>query len=68
MRSATDLLSPTAAGALLGVSARQVRRLAGAGDLVGTRVGRDWVFRRADVVRFDTGARRKPGQKRGAPT
>ncbi|MGW3542046.1 helix-turn-helix domain-containing protein [Nocardia niigatensis] len=49
-QSDSDLVSAPEASALLGCSARHVRRLAA--DLGGRRIGREWVFTRAEVVEY----------------
>ena len=44
-----DLMTAVDVAAVLGVNTSRVRQLARAGSLKGERVGRDWLFRRADV-------------------
>jgi excisionase family DNA binding protein len=44
-----EWLDASSAGALLGVHARSVIRMAQAGKLRGTRLGKLWRFRRSDV-------------------
>ena len=39
--------------AVLGVNTSRVRQLARAGQLKGERVGRDWLFSRADVEEYE---------------
>jgi excisionase family DNA binding protein len=48
--SADDLITTAEAAGLLGRSPRQVRQHAANGNLPGRQVGRDWLFRRADVL------------------
>jgi excisionase family DNA binding protein len=47
--------------AMLAVSVRRVRQLAEAGTITGERVGRDWIFKLADVQEYLT-RRRGPGR------
>ena len=56
--SAADTLTTTAAAAVLGLSERQVRRLAG--DLGGHRAGRAWLFD-SDTVAAVAAQRRRHG-------
>jgi excisionase family DNA binding protein len=44
------LLTTQQAAEALGVTVARVRQLAQAGTLPATRIGRDWVIRRADVA------------------
>ena len=51
---------------LLGVNDSRVRQLARAGTLKGTKIGRDWTFKLADVTAYL--ARRRPrGRPRKVP-
>jgi len=51
--------------AILGVNDSRVRQLARAGALHGERVGRDWIFRPADIEAYQL-TRRKVGRPRKA--
>ena len=46
------ILDATGAAQLLGVSTRLVKRLAHEGKLPGKKVGREWRFRRATILRW----------------
>lgn len=56
-----DLMDVKEVAALLGVTVGRVRQLAQAGIIPAEKVGRDWVFIRADVEEFATRPRR-PGR------
>ena len=60
-----DLMTAVEVSALLGVNTSRVRQLARAGSLKGERVGRDWLFRRADVEEYERTRRPGPGRPRG---
>lgn len=45
-----EVISDEECAALLDCTVDQVRELAGAGDLPGTKIGRPWRFLRADVL------------------
>ncbi|MET0264263.1 MAG: helix-turn-helix domain-containing protein [Duganella sp.] len=63
---AQDTLDAAGAAAILHTDAATVLQLARCGDLPGTKIGKGWVFLRADVLEFlrlrvmrDTAQRRK---------
>jgi excisionase family DNA binding protein len=62
----SDPISSAAAAELLELSPSRVRALALAGKLKGFRVGRDWVYERADVMKFKSKERRGPGRPKKA--
>lgn len=62
--SVDERISTAEAAALLGKSPRVVRQHAVKGNLPGQRVGRDWIFRRGDVMRFKP----KPAHRPRKPT
>ena len=51
-KSPDDLIDTAEAAKILGLSPRTVRQHANLGNLIGKRIGRDWVFRRGDVAAF----------------
>ena len=63
-----DLMTAVDVAAVLGVNTSRVRQLARAGQLKGERVGRDWLFRRADVEEYERprprGCGRPPGGRK----
>lgn len=63
-----DLMTAVDVAAVLGVNTSRVRQLARAGSLKGERVGRDWLFRRADVEEYERtrprGRGRPPGGRK----
>ena len=60
----SDLIDTDAAAGLIGCDPRTVRRHAAAGRLPAVALGRDWLFRRADVLAFRPPT---PGGRRGRP-
>ena len=60
---AGQFLSATQAASELGVSPGRIRQLLEAGQLPGTKIGRDWLIRRAHVERY----RALPPGRKGRP-
>ena len=57
-----DMMSVAEVAQLLNVTRGRVRQMLLAGQLVGQRVGRDWVIMRSDVVAFQQAPRRGVGR------
>ncbi|HEX9202839.1 MAG TPA: helix-turn-helix domain-containing protein [Vicinamibacteria bacterium] len=62
-------MSTGEAAASLGVSPNRIRQLVSSGQLPGSRIGRDWVIKGADVERYRTlpaGVKGRPRAVRAA--
>ncbi len=63
-------MSTAQAAAALGVSPNRIRQLLGTGQLPGSRIGRDWAIRTADLERYRAlppGAKGRPRSVGKAP-
>jgi len=61
MNETASKLTASEAAELLDMSIRHVQRLAKSGELAGEKFGRDWCFRRVDIIAYAS-KRRKPGR------
>jgi excisionase family DNA binding protein len=63
MREEMTLLTVSEAADRLGLSPVRTRALAASGELRGEKIGRDWVFKEADVTRLAKKERPRPGRR-----
>lgn len=67
MASKDELLTTSAAAREYGYNAEYLRRLAKSGELPATKLGRDWVIKRSDLLAYIAKVQQK-GSKRGPKT